>query len=232
MKNFGHTIILRVILVISSTLLSVGCSHSPKEMKTLRNTLPSSTRPSPEMNKISGGSLWRDDLSRNFYFQDTNASHVGDIVTVRIIENARGSKDAKTKSGRSSALSASTTSLLGLPTITTDKLRLGADFSNSFDGSGSTSRSGTLTANITAVVMAVLPNGNMRIEGHREVSINAEKEFIDLKGIIRPEDIGPGNIILSTFIAEAEIKYSGYGVLNDKQRPGWLMRIIDWIWPF
>ncbi len=191
---------------------------------------PMPTRPSPE--DRSSGSLWRDSLSRNFYFQDTNASHIGDIVTVKVIENAKGTKDAKTKSGRTSTLNASTTSILGLPTATTAKLRAGADFSDSFDGSGSTSRSGTLTANVTAVVTDVLPNGNMRIKGRREVSINAEKEFIFLKGTIRPEDIGPGNTILSTFIADAEIKYSGYGVLNDKQRPGWLMRIIDWIWPF
>lgn len=230
MKNIYHKIILMVVPVFSTAILSAGCSHTPKEIKPVRSEHPPSTL-SP-LEGRSGGSLWRDGLSRNFYFQDTNASHVGDIVTVQVIENAKGTKDAKTKSGRSSKLSASTTSILGLPTITTDKLRAGAEFSDSFDGNGSTSRSGTLTASVTAVVTSVLPNGNMRIKGHREVSINAEKEFISLKGIIRPEDIGPGNTILSTFIADAEIKYSGYGVLNDKQRPGWLMRIIDWLWPF
>jgi len=230
MKLSSTKFILNFLPVFLITILGVGCSHTPKQINAVSVEKPVSTLFSAK--KPTGGSLWRDNLSRNFYFQDTNASHIGDIVTVRVIENAKGTKDAKTKSGRSSKINASTTSILGLPTITTDKLRMGAEFTDSFDGNGSTSRSGTLTASVTAVVTSVLPNGNMRIEGHREVSINAEKEFIDLRGIIRPEDIGPGNTILSTFIAEAEIKYSGYGVLNDKQRPGWLMRIISWLWPF
>jgi len=219
-----------IVSALMAMLLMTGCSGTSKEIKRGESELPLSNM------LTSGGrtegSLWRADLSRNFYFQDTNASHVGDIVTVRVVENAKGSKDAKTKSGRSSTLSASTTAFLGIPTATTGKFQAGADFSNSFDGSGSTSRSGTLTADVTAVVTAVLPNGNMVIEGRREVSINSEKEFISLRGVIRPEDIGPGNTILSTFIADAKIEYTGHGVLNDKQRPGWLIRILDWIWPF
>lgn len=180
----------------------------------------------------SEGSLWTADQSRTFFFQDTKASHIGDIVTVRVVENAKGTKDAQTQSGRTSTLSAGTNALLGLPASRTQRLGADANFSDAFDGSGSTSRSGTLTADLTAVVTAVFPNGNLAIEGKREVLINSEKELISLSGIIRPEDIGAKNTILSTYISDAKIEYSGSGVLNDKQRPGWLMRILDWVWPF
>ncbi|MFQ5596605.1 MAG: flagellar basal body L-ring protein FlgH [Nitrospiria bacterium] len=180
----------------------------------------------------STGSLWKADQSRNFFFQDAKAGFVGDIVTVRIVENAKGSKDAKTKTARSSSLSASTPSFFGTPANTLANLEAGTEFSNAFDGDGSTSRSGSLTADVTAVVSAVYPNGNMQIKGEREVSINNEKEYLSVSGVIRPEDIGPGNTVLSTVIADAKIEYSGSGAIDDKQRPGWLMRIIDFIWPF
>jgi flagellar L-ring protein precursor FlgH len=199
-------------------------------MKPEENVHPAYLQPA-ELHQ-SEGSLWTVDQSRTFFFQDTKASHVGDIVTVRIVENAKGSKDAQTKSGRSSTIGASTSAFLGIPNSTTQKLQADATFSDDFDGSGSTSRSGALTADITAVVTAVFPNGNLAIEGKREVLINSEKELISLAGVIRPEDIGPRNTILSTFIADAKIEYTGRGVLNDKQRPGWLIRILDWIWPF
>lgn len=178
------------------------------------------------------GSLWSGDRSRTFLFQDPKAGRVGDVVTVRIVENAQGSKGAKTAAGRTSSVTAGTDAFLAIPGATTGKLQADASFSDAFDGSGSTSRSGALTADVTAVVTAVFPNGNMAIEGRREVLINAEKERIWVSGVIRPEDIGPRNRILSTVIADAKIEYTGAGVLSDKQRPGWLVRILDWVWPF
>ncbi|MBI3803028.1 MAG: flagellar basal body L-ring protein FlgH [Nitrospirae bacterium] len=207
----------------------LGCSTPANQVK------PSEISPAylhPADLHQSDGSLWAADQSRTFFFQDTKASHIGDIVTVHIVENAKGTKDAATKSGRTSTLAASTSALLGLPTSRVQRLQADANFADTFDGSGSTSRSGALTADLTAVVTAVFPNGNMAIEGKREVLINSEKELISLSGVIRPDDIGAKNTILSTFISEAKIEYSGSGVLNDKQRPGWLMRILDWIWPF
>ncbi len=215
---------------IGLSFFLLGCGAVSKERRS-PETVPSAYLQPAELHR-SEGSLWTADQSRTFFFQDTKASHIGDIVTVRIIENAKGSKDAQTSAGRSSTLAASTSAFLGVPTNTTQKLQADATFSDAFDGSGSTSRSGALTADITAVVTAVFPNGNMAIEGKREVLINSEKELISLAGIIRPEDIGARNTILSTFIADAKIEYSGRGVLNDKQRPGWLIRILDWIWPF
>ena len=107
-----------------------------------------------------------------------------------------------------------------------------SELNSDFDGSGTTQRSGDLTAFITTKVIEVLPNGNLKIEGTREVKVNNEKQLIILSGIIRPRDISPGNIILSTYVADAKIEYSGSGVIHDRQRPGWMTRIIDIVWPF
>ena len=89
-----------------------------------------------------------------------------------------------------------------------------------------------MNAYITAQVIHVLPNGNLVIQGSRQVQVNNENQFINISGVIRPEDISSNNIVLSTFIADATIELTGQGVISDNQRPGWLARILNWIWPF
>ena len=85
---------------------------------------------------------------------------------------------------------------------------------------------------VSAVVLQVFPNGNMLISGRREVKVNSETEYITLSGIVRAEDISTANEVSSAYVAEAKISYSGKGPVADKQRPGWLMGVIDYVWPF
>ena len=85
---------------------------------------------------------------------------------------------------------------------------------------------------MTARVVEVLPSGNLRIVGSREVTVNHERQFITLYGIIRPRDVSANNVIESSYIADARIVYSGSGIVNDRQRPGWMSNIVNNIWPF
>ncbi len=86
--------------------------------------------------------------------------------------------------------------------------------------------------NIAGRVVKVLENGNLLIEGRKQVTINDEDQYIVITGIIRPQDVSPDNTVDSKNIADARIIYTGAGVVTDKQRPGWGTRILDWIWPF
>jgi flagellar L-ring protein precursor FlgH len=220
--------------LLSATLF--GCATSLKETKPLRE----------DINKVYErprikyeGSLWQEDGTLSKLFMDHKAKAVGDIVTVSIVESSSASKSATTKTGRKSSISGGLESFFNLEKRYPGSHPFFNPFSSikgglesNFDGSGTTTRSGKLTAYITARVTEVLPNGNLRIEGSREVTVNNEKQFITLSGIIRPEDISSDNVILSTYISDARIVYSGVGVISDRQRPGWLARIFDWIWPF
>ena len=105
------------------------------------------------------------------------------------------------------------------------------DFKNEFEGSGSTSREDTLTGTIAARVVEVLPNGDLRIQGRREVTVNSERQTMIISGIVRRIDLDTQNTVLSTAIAEAKIAYTGLGVVDDVQRPGWLVRIFGWLSP-
>jgi flagellar L-ring protein precursor FlgH len=77
-----------------------------------------------------------------------------------------------------------------------------------------------------------MPNGNLKIIGNREVLVNHENQLIILSGVIRPRDISEDNIVDSKFISDAKIAYSGSGVIDDRQRPGWLANLLNNLWPF
>jgi flagellar L-ring protein precursor FlgH len=185
------------------------------------------------------GSLWSH--RANSLFADHKAQNIGDIVTVTIAEEASASQEASTSSGKSSNWSAGIPNLLGLENanIFTDKNRnidlsnlINANVSNSFDGNGKTVRTDELRASLTTQVVDKYPNGNLKIRGGKEVTVNNEVQIIYITGIIRPVDITAANSIDSEKILNARISYTGKGVISDKQEPGWLGRAIDYVWPF
>lgn len=228
----------RTVIVLFILLVFTGCMgptlHRP-DLKRYEKNSASALSSAPA---IEEGSLWSSQRPQNLY-ADVKARNVGDIVTISIVESARASKNAATKTGRDSGLEASWSGVFdaiagkfnvgGQPIGTSHKI----DFANNFDGKGETTRASSMTANITAEVVKVLPNsGNLVIQGTRQVKVNNETQFIYVQGVIRPEDISSTNIVLSTFIAEAVIEMSGQGTVSDKQSPGILARALDWVWPF
>ncbi|MEQ8203568.1 MAG: flagellar basal body L-ring protein FlgH, partial [Smithellaceae bacterium] len=112
------------------------------------------------------------------------------------------------------------------------EISIGGTSSNSLKGAGDTTRSSKLSASISARVLKILDNGNLLIEGRRQLTVNAEDQYLVITGIVRPEDITAINTVASQYIADARILYTGDGVINDKMRPGWLTRVVDWVWPF
>ncbi len=183
------------------------------------------------------GSLWQNAAVMNDLFSNPKARRVGDIVTIKIVESSKASNTASTNTGKDSSVSLGLSKLLGLENKvgTTgfnpfSKIEGGA--SNKFSGQGVTSRSGDLNAHITTKVVGIMPNGNLAISGSREVVVNNETQLIVLTGVIRPRDISSENVVLSTYISEARIAYSGSGIVHDNQRKGWLAEILDKISPF
>ncbi len=218
-----------------------GCASSLKEKPYIKNNEPEITMIKETPLAKQDGSLWRAGSPLNGLFMDYKARAVGDIVTIRVIEKATAYNEAKTNTARESSLEAGIENLFNIE----KKFPASKPFFNpfsaasvkggiksDFDGSGKTSRLGGLTADITARVIDVLPNGNLRIAGAREVTVNSERQFLTISGIIQPRDISSDNTIESSRISDAKIIYSGSGVINDRQRPGWMARVIDYIWPF
>lgn len=187
----------------------------------------------------NNGSLWSDNTTLSHMFINAKARRVGDIVTIKIVESSSATNQANTDTDRTTSLDVGLTGFFNLEDRypATRKFfnpfaPVTSEYTGEFAGSGKTVRSGALTAYITARIIQIMPNGNFVIEGNREVRVNNENQIITLTGIVRPRDISSDNVIQSTYIADARISYSGSGIVNDQQRPGWLTRILDNIWPF
>jgi len=182
------------------------------------------------------GSLWEPDNGRAYMFEDLRASRVGDIVVVQIVEQHRGSKKANTTADREANLGASVSGgLFGINTWAekfAQYFNVNAETSNDFEGDGSTSREDTLTGTIAAQVVEVFPNGDLRIQGKRHVKVNSETQTMTIRGIVRRIDLDTTNTVLSSAVANADISYTGLGVVDDVQTPGWATRIFNWLTPF
>lgn len=226
-----------VTLLLTLFFLLTGCGAPRVAAPPPVQPAQHSVRPMAEYPRPEEGSLWTEAVEASL-FTELRASRVGDIVTVRILEDPEAELNAATKTSRSSSINARLEFLGYMEALAAKNPRLDPDnlmdaaLQSQHDGKGSSNRDGHVKAYVTAVVEHVYPNGYLFIRGKREIVVNLEKQYILLSGIIRPEDINGNNEIASTYVADAEIVYAGVGPVSDKQRPGWLGRVVDYVWPF
>jgi len=185
----------------------------------------------------SPGSLWRDGRPASMLFTDARALHANDLVVINIEEIANASRSTDTNIDRSSNSSAKIDAFLGLlkklnVSATDSGFNIGGSSAGSFKSAGSSDRSESFKASVPAVVMKVLSNGNLFVEGHRAILVNAEEHHFYISGVVRPIDIDQQNSIKSSVVADAQIEFTGRGDLTDNQRQGWLSRYLGWMWPF
>ena len=233
--------ILPILSCAFFTVSLVSCAGGPNLGNPSEDVLTEPIFEDTEKYIPLDGSLWPGETSENLLFADTKAKQVGDIVTVNLEEDFQSSNSATTGISKDSQIDLGVTTILGLPNDygMTNFLGLGNAFdpnvqassSRSTNGSGTTTRGGSMTGTLAAIIKEVLPNGMFRIEGRRTVTVNNEDQMMVLTGLIRRVDIGFDNTISSQKIANASIAYTGHGVISDEQNVGWLMRFFAWIWP-
>jgi flagellar L-ring protein precursor FlgH len=157
---------------------------------------------------------------------------VGDVITVVIVESAKASQENLTQTEKDAvnSLGAGAGGFTGGFTLPVTKFGVGTN--KRHKGRGSSRKSGSFQTTMTAKVIQVLPNGNMLVKGARYMELNDEMETVEVEGEVRPEDISQENMILSTSVANARIRYKGRGPLTESSRPGLVTRILDWLWIF
>ena len=186
---------------------------------------------------VSSGSLWPE--NGRGLFADFRAYRVGDLVTVRIDESSNADGNARTKLDRESSESLGVPNFFGLttalakqyPDINPAALVEWMSKAN-FNGNGDTSRDTKLAGAIAVRVKKVLPNGDLFVEGTKVILINDEEVHIYISGVVRAEDIDSLNAVSSSQIADAQIEFSGRGVLTENQQRGWFTRLFAKIRPF
>lgn len=236
--NFALPLSLILMLAVVSACATPAAKLPPPPPKYVEY-------PQDATAKTSLNSLWDGNA---VLFEDRKARRLNDLVTINIVENLSGSGTADTDTSRESTHKAELAKFLGMNldfgaqnrSLLKNLYKGGNVFEPSiesttksdFKGKGDTNREGTLVATITAKVVEVLPNGNVVLEARKELTINNEKQILVLGGVARPDDISSDNTILSTKIADARVYYVGDGVIQEKQSPGWMVRVLDYAWPF
>ncbi|SHK54352.1 flagellar L-ring protein precursor FlgH [Selenomonas ruminantium] len=170
----------------------------------------------------SAQSLWAGGGRYRNIFSDRKAQDVGDILTIAISESTSLSTSKSSSNSKSGNVSLST----GVGIF--DFLRAAsASGSDSFKANGASSAKNSTTANVTVTVVDIQPNGNLVLEGTQSIWHNKNEHKITFRGICRPEDVTANNIIASTKIANAMVRFDGKGPLNAKQRQGILTQVFN-----
>lgn len=181
----------------------------------------------------STGSLWSPDGYLIDTATDYKARSVHDVLTIAVAVQTTAAQTGSVNNARAFATNSAITGLFGgISTANTNPL-LAANSSNSLKGQGQTSSNTTFSTSLTAEVIAVFPNGNLVVEGHRQIDMNNQHEEVIVRGVARPADVAPNNVIASTSLSNLEIELKGKGIISDSVRPpNPITRAVLWLFGF
>ncbi|MFO7724819.1 MAG: flagellar basal body L-ring protein FlgH [Oceanipulchritudo sp.] len=178
----------------------------------------------------SNGSLWNKKTVRGGMYADKIARGVGDILTIVVQEASEISSSKNSSVNKESSISTQIQRLLD--NSDEDYPGLAWEVAREFEGGGQLSDSQSAESRLSVVVIDRLPNGNLVVEGMRQMVMANEVNYAVLRGYVRPADIRADNSILSSSIADARIEFVADGALSEAQREGWLSRLYSFLSPF
>ncbi len=232
------------MLIVFSTFVA-GIAQAKKEKKSKKKDQPRLTvvevretapvTPPVETMKPTNGSLFTDNSVNGNLLRDFKARQIGDLVFVDVVETNTATVTSNAKRDRDSGNLAGIVPLVSALPINGAAVAgpiLGELGQRKFDGSGTTGRTSNVRSRITARVIEVLPNGDLRIEAVKLVKINKETEHLAVTGIVRPNDLANDNSIQTIFIGDLRVEFNGKGIASADNAPGWLYRLFDKISPF
>ena len=181
-----------------------------------------------------GTSLWakREHSASNMY-ADSRARQIGDIITIIISEAVKTERDSNIKTAKKETILNRITSVFFPSTSSNMGKHNGSlpimdrNTNNSFDGGGTVDNEDTFEGKITAQVIEVYPNGNLLVQGNKEIQIVDEQQVVTVSGIVRPQDIGTDNQVASYMMADVRINYEGKGAIRDNQKRSIFTRFWD-----
>ncbi|HVB88407.1 MAG TPA: flagellar basal body L-ring protein FlgH [Candidatus Dormibacteraeota bacterium] len=159
---------------------------------------------------------------------DAKARYTGDQLTVQLAESTTSALQGSVQTSRTLTASSSISAFFG-------KVGGGSAAQNIFSpnssqaltGKGQTALATSLDTTLAANVTQVLPNGLLVIEARREVEVSQQKQTMILRGVVRPQDISPNDVVLSTAVSHLEVSLDGKGVLTESTRqPGLIVRTL------
>ncbi|NIY70861.1 flagellar basal body L-ring protein FlgH [Marivivens donghaensis] len=217
----------KALPILAALTLTTACSTYVQEVESQNYEPVYLQEPMYQAERQPTGSIYSTS-AQGLFVQDRRAAQIGDVLTVELSERFTASQSLTATSARSSSYQ------MDLPNILTggfDDALLTNGTTQSFNGNGSANQSNSLRGRMTVQVVRQLPGGMLEIMGEKRLTLNSGAEYIRITGVVRPEDIGPDNVVPSDRIANARIEYVGAGDSADAARPGWLRRGLNTVSP-
>lgn len=223
MKN---PILLIIILTVSTLALS-SCSRSFGDVRPYAPMAPIQPIMAPQ-EQATAGAIYRAGPGLSLY-SDRRARNVGDLLTINLIENTTAQTSATTSVDKTSEITVAAPNIAGAPLTYNgrDLLSASVNGDRGFNGNGKSAQSNRLQGSLTVTVIQRLPNGNLVVQGQKNMRLNQGDELVQIQGIVRPADIGTDNSIASSKVAEARIAYGGRGAIAQSNSMGWLGRFFN-----
>jgi flagellar L-ring protein precursor FlgH len=225
---------IRLLAIVPFTLLLGACASKPPLEE---NSDFAPIRPlEPSASALPTGSILGNSMQMSL-FQGQRQWRVGDIITVVLNESTQASRNSSLITERKAtndALSSSWTDALLTPNGFWGDVRGDIDLTKAEIGSegvGTAAQANALSGVITAMVAEVMPNGNLIVEGRKQLSLTEGAEFIQIRGVVRSRDVQPDNTVSSMRMAQAQISYRGTGNLAESTQPGWVTQLLYKYWP-
>ena len=229
---------ISILLAVAGTLHPAWAASKkktrPPEPSALERYVAEATAAARANNDATAGSLWSSAALFADLARDLRASRINDTVTVLVAENASAVSSGNVQTARTSSAKASVTALGGVTKATGALANLlGTSGDQELKGSGTIGRQTVISTTLGTRVVHVLPNGYLVVEGVKEIRVSSEQQVITVRGVVRPADLGPNNVVQSDLIAQLEVSVNGKGVVGDAiKRPFFLYRLLMGLLPF
>jgi len=218
-------------VLVGLALLVAGCAETPlKRDPEYAPAQPIEPPPMPQ----GDGAIFHAGYAKS-WVESARARNVGDLLTVKLVERTDAEKRSTSTVNKTNSQEIKLPVWAGqtYPKSAVGQPLFGLESSTDFEGEGDAAQGNKLTGEVTVTVVQLLTNGNMAIRGEKRLGINQGNEYMRIAGIVRPEDIDPFNVVLSTKVSDATFQYVGEGQVADAAIMGWLSRFfISALWPF
>ncbi|GAB4115056.1 MAG: flagellar basal body L-ring protein FlgH [Sideroxydans sp.] len=196
-----------------------GCAPASN----IRVPLTANPPATPVAPPADNGAIFQAGVNDRPLFEDRRARRVGDLLTIAIAEVTSASGKSGTTLENSGSLSVTTPAITG-----------GLSGSSSVKSASKSDASGanTFSGTLTATVIEVLPNGNLRVAGEKQVNIRHSNEYVRFSGVVFPPDINGNNSVLSTKVADVHLEYKGTTSLDAADVSSMFARIFTTVLPF
>jgi flagellar L-ring protein precursor FlgH len=221
LSSFARTALACAVAALLGGCVIAGDVRPYPTMAPLQPIMPPQAEPTAGAISAAGPTLQ--------LYSDRRARDVGDLLTITLLENTTAQTSANTATNKESNLSLGTPSILGAPVTLGGKdiLSATAKGARDFTGKGNSAQSNRLQGNVTVTVVQRLPNGNLVVQGQKNLRLNQGDELVQVQGIVRPGDISADNTVPSSRVAEARIVYGGRGPVAQSNAMGWLSRFFN-----